>query len=140
MTVPADIVLRMETTALLIGALVAVYWIGTRIVLARAQRGAAGFDRFRLGTPGVVFFTTPDCMTCKAAQVPALRALGERLSGKVQLIEVDALQDAGLAEKWSVLSVPTTFILDREGKPRHVNHGFASAEKLFNQIRELGQI
>jgi hypothetical protein len=39
-------------------------------------------------------------MTCKAAQVPALRALGERLSGKVQLIEVDALQDAGLAKKW----------------------------------------
>jgi hypothetical protein len=39
-----------------------------------------------------------------------------------------------------VLSVPTTFILDREGKPRHVKHGFAFAEKLFKQIRELGQI
>ena len=94
----------------------------------------------RPGIPGVVYFTTPTCVTCKAAQAPALRALTERLSGKVQVIEVDALGDKALAKKWSVLSVPTTFILDRAGRPRHVNHGFASTEKLFGQIRQLGQI
>ena len=79
-------------------------------------------------------------MTCKAAQAPALRALSERLSGEVQVIEVDALDDKALAKKWSVLSVPTTFILDSTGRPRDVNHGFASTEKLFSQIRQLGQI
>ena len=135
----AGVLARLETAALLIGVLALAYWIGTRIVLARARQGASGFRRFRRGLPGVVFFTTPDCMTCKAAQVPALHALTERLSGKVQLIEVDALQDAGVAKEWRVLSVPTTFILDREGTPRHVNHGFASTEKLFNQIQALGQ-
>jgi protein-disulfide isomerase-like protein with CxxC motif len=58
----------------------------------------------------------------------------------VQVIEVSALDDAELAKKWSVLSVPTTFVLDRQGTPRQVNHGFASTEKLAGQIAALGQI
>ncbi len=137
---PAGTVARLELALLLIGGLAAAYWIITRVVLARARRGARGIGRFTPGTPGIVFFTTPECVTCKAAQAPALRALSARLSGKVQVIEVDASNDSALAKTWSVLSVPTTFVLDREGKPRHVNHGFASAEKLFGQIRQLGQI
>jgi len=36
-----------------------------------------------------------------------------------------------------VLSVPTTFIIDSQGRPRRVNHGVASAEKLLNQIEEV---
>ena len=43
-----------------------------------------------------------------------------------------------LARDWSVLSVPTTFVLDRDGTPRQVNHGFASTEKLLGQIIALG--
>jgi thiol-disulfide isomerase/thioredoxin len=87
-----------------------------------------------------VFFTTPDCVACKAAQKPALKELADRLSGRVQVIEVDALDNAVLAREWSVLSVPTTFVLDRNGRPRQVNHGYASTEKLFGQIAALGQI
>ena len=48
-------------------------------------------------------------------------------------------QQAATAKQWSVLSVPTTFILDRDGRPRQVNHGYASTEKLFGQIAALGQ-
>ena len=129
-----------KLAAVVIFALVAAYWLVTRIVLARARRGGQGIGSFTPGTPGVVYFTTPTCVTCKAAQAPALRELAERLSGKVQVIEVDALGDKALAKKWSVLSVPTTFILDSTGRPRHVNHGFASTEKLFGQIRQLVQI
>lgn len=131
---------RIELAAVVILGLVAAYWVVTRIVLARARRGGQNIGSFTPGTPGVVYFTTPTCVTCKAAQAPALRALAERLPGKVQVIEIDALGDKALAKKWSVLSVPTTFILDREGRPRHVNHGFASMEKLFGQISQLGQI
>jgi thiol-disulfide isomerase/thioredoxin len=131
---------RLVLTAGVIGVLLAGYRLLTRVVLARALRGARSIERFTPGTPGVVFFTTPDCMTCKAAQVPALAALNERLGGRVQVIEVDALGDAALAKRWSVLSVPMTFILDRTGRPRHVNHGFASTEKLFAQIAPLAQI
>jgi hypothetical protein len=60
------------------------------------------------------------------------------MPGSVQVIEVDAQDNAALAREWSVLSVPTTFVLDRDGIPRQVNHGFASTEKLLGQIIALG--
>ena len=130
--------LRLIAAAALIAALLGIYRAVTALVLARARRAASGLP-FTTGTPGVVFFTTSDCVTCKVAQRPALQALSARFAGRVQVIEVDALDNAALAKKWSVLSVPTTFVLDRNGTPRQVNHGFASAEKLFGQIDSLGQ-
>jgi thiol-disulfide isomerase/thioredoxin len=131
---------RLILAVVLIAALTGAYRIVTSLVLARAGRKGHDLSQFTPGTPGVVYFTTPDCVTCKAAQKPALTALADRLRGKVQVIEVDALDNAALAKEWSVLSVPTTFVLDRDGKPRQVNHGYASAEKLFGQIAALGQI
>ena len=62
------------------------------------------------------------------------------LQARKQALEVDALDHAVVAKKWSVLSVPTTFVLDRDGRPRQVNHGYASAEKLFGQIAALDRI
>jgi thiol-disulfide isomerase/thioredoxin len=131
---------RLLVAVVLIAVLAGAYRVLTALVLARARRTGASFSEFTPGTPGVVFFTTPDCVTCKAAQKPALKALADRLAGRVQVIEVDALDHAVMAKKWSVLSVPTTFVLDRDGRPRQVNHGYASAEKLFGQIAALDQI
>jgi len=131
---------RLILAALLVAGLLGTYRAVTALVLARAGRKGHGLSQFTPGTPGVVFFTTPDCVTCKAAQKPALQALADRLSGRVQVIEVDAQDNAVLAKEWSVLSVPTTFVLDRDGRPRQVNHGYASTEKLFGQLAALGQI
>jgi thiol-disulfide isomerase/thioredoxin len=131
-------ILRLVLAIVLIGVLVGAYRGVTAIVLARAGKKGRGLLPFRTGTPGVVFFTTPDCVTCKAAQRPALAELENRLPGSVQVIEVDALDNAALAREWSVLSVPSSFVLDRSGTPRQVNHGYASTEKLFGQIVALG--
>jgi thiol-disulfide isomerase/thioredoxin len=135
-----ETLVRLIFAAALVAALAAAYRVVKSLMLARVHRQGNTLTQFTPGTPGVVFFTTPDCVTCKAAQKPALRALSDRLSGRVQVIEVDALDNAVMARKWSVLSVPTTFVLDRNGKPRQVNHGYASTEKLFGQITALGQI
>jgi thiol-disulfide isomerase/thioredoxin len=128
---------RLALALVLIAGIVGTYRAVTAFVLARAGKNDRGFLPFRPGTPGVVFFTTPDCVTCKAAQRPALAELADRMPGSVQVIEVDALDNAVLAREWSVLSVPTTFVLDRNGTPRQVNHGFASTEKLLGQIVAL---
>jgi hypothetical protein len=126
---------RLLVAVLIAGALVAAYRLVTAFVLSRSRRKARGLSMFTPGLPAVLFFTTPDCVTCKAAQRPALRAAQDRLEGLFQLIEVDALDSPGLAREWSVLSVPTTYILDRDGRPLQVNHGYASTEKLIAQLR-----
>jgi thiol-disulfide isomerase/thioredoxin len=128
---------RVILAALVAAGLFGGYRAMTAIVLSRAARKARRLAEFTPGTPGVLYFTTPDCVTCKAAQKPALRALAQRLPGSVQVIEIDAMDNAAMAREWSVLSVPTTFVLDRDGTPRQVNHGFASTDKLMGQLASL---
>jgi thiol-disulfide isomerase/thioredoxin len=130
-------IVRAGLAVLLAAALFGVYRAMTAAVLSHAAKKAGRLSEFTPGIPGILYFTTPDCLTCKAAQKPALRALAERLSGSVQVIEIDAADNTAMARQWSVLSVPTTFVLDRDGKPRQVNHGFASTDKLLGQLTAL---
>ena len=127
--------LRLLFTVLISGALVAVYLAVTRLVLAKAGSGVRKLAAYVAGLPAVVLFTTPSCAVCKAAQRPALATLKDRLADRVQVIEIDALENRELAEEWSVFSVPTTFVVDRKGVPRQVNQGFASADKLLGQLQ-----
>jgi thioredoxin-related protein len=59
------------------------------------------------------------------------------LPEKLNLVEVDAISNPEMAKEWGVISVPTIFILDSEGKPRHINHGVSTKEKLLMQINSL---
>jgi hypothetical protein len=126
--------LRAAVAIVLAGGLFAVYRIARGIALSRARDSATRLAAFTPGVPGIVFFTTADCVTCKAAQRPALRAIAGKLPGRVQIIEVDAVDNPEVAADWSVLTVPTTYVVDSTGRPRQVNHGFAPEEKLLAQL------
>lgn len=103
--------------------------------LGRTARRAPGLEAWRTGTPGILYFTTPECAPCRTLQRPALAQLQADLGAEVQVIEVDAAARPAVADHWGVLSVPTTFILDASGAPRHVNHGVTSAETLKRQVQ-----
>jgi len=94
-------------------------------------------ETIRPGIPAILYFTTPTCVPCKTVQRPALAHLQERLGDSIQVIEIDAAAQPELANYWGVLSVPTTFIIDGRGRPRRVNHGVSSADKLQRQIEEV---
>ncbi len=88
----------------------------------------------RKGVPAVLYFTTPTCAPCKYAQRPALGKLQTQLGEAVQVIQVDATEDPDAASRWGVQTVPTTYVLDGDGKPMHVNHGVADVNKLMKQL------
>jgi len=93
---------------------------------------------FRAGVPGVVLFTADYCYPCKSQQQPAIRNLVDQLgTDKVQCFQVDVEANPDVAQRWGVLSLPTTFILDGNGTPREVNHGVTPAQKLKRQIEAL---
>ena len=94
------------------------------------------FANFAPGKPGVVLFTAEYCYPCITQQKPAIRSLVEQMA--VQIIEVDVEKNPEVAQRWGVLSLPTTFILDRDGKPRDINHGVTSTEKLKRQLEAVG--
>ena len=122
---------------------IAAYWGWNKFQLRRLSRARGGrlmgLETMQAGTPGILYFTTPDCQVCKTTQKPALKRLEAEMAGGLQIIEVDATVQPGLADYWGVLSVPTTFIIDSQGQPRHINHGMTGKEKLRRQIEETSR-
>ncbi len=121
----------------------ALYWGWNRFQLRRLGRKPAGrlrgLETFRPGVPGILYFTTPDCQICLTTQKPALRRLEAEMGSGVQIVEVDATVQPDLADYWGVLSVPTTFIIDAQGQPHHINHGLTGKEKLRRQLEATRQ-
>jgi thiol-disulfide isomerase/thioredoxin len=121
----------------------AAYWGWNRIQLRRLGRKPEGklrgLETFQPGVPGVLYFTTPDCQVCLTTQKPALRRLEAEMGSGVQIVEVDATVRPDLADYWGVLSVPTTFIIDAQGQPHHINHGLTGKEKLRRQLEATRQ-
>jgi thioredoxin 1 len=133
----ADPLVRAIWAILIVGILVGAYWALNWVIIARARGKRLGLETIRPGIPAILYFTTPTCVPCKTVQRPALAKLQERLGDSIQVIEIDAAAQPELANYWGVLSVPTTFIIDRRGKPRRVNHGVSGADKLKKQIEEV---
>lgn len=131
---------RLVITLLVVG----LGWLTYRTVSAsivRRQRGRAlRLDGYRPGRPAVLYFTAPGCGPCETVQHPALLELEALFSGRVQVIEIDATEQPALADAWGVLTVPTTFIIDSQGRPRGVNHGVARAGKLAHQLTAVGEL
>jgi thiol-disulfide isomerase/thioredoxin len=127
--------------AVLIGlACVGLYLAWTRWQLWRVRRLAVapGLDELQAGKSAVLYFTAPGCVPCRTVQAPALEVLQADLGAALQVIKIDASARPDVADYWGVLSVPTTFVLDRQGRARRVNHGVASADKLRGQLEEVG--
>jgi hypothetical protein len=137
----ADVLARLGLAIVLIVVGVGLYWGWNQWQLRRlgaprgAQQGLRGLEGLRPGVPGILYFTTPDCQVCLTAQRPALARLQAELGDGLQVIEVDASAQTDLADYWGVLSVPTTFIIGTDGRPRSMNHGLSSKEKLLHQVQ-----
>ncbi|MBI3742009.1 MAG: thioredoxin family protein [Chloroflexi bacterium] len=133
---------RIVSATIIFALGIALYFVWTRGKLWRLRRGAAsmrGLETREEGKPAILYFTSPDCIPCRTLQIPALERLISQARGALQIIKIDATLYPKTADSWGVLSVPTTFIIDHQGKPRRVNHGVTSAAKLRQQLREIGE-
>ena len=83
--------------------------------------------------PTLVYFTTPMCAICRTTQRPAFDRLKAKMD-QINIVKVDAAEDRESAQRWGVLSVPTTFVLDKDGNPVKVNNGFVDEHKLSSQL------
>lgn len=135
-----EILLRFGIALLIILMAIIAYRLVTAWRLARLRRkkyNPVVELGGRIGVPAILYFTMPDCVPCKTMQAPAIESLQVQFGERLQVIKIDASERNDLADAWGVLSVPTTFIIDAQGQPRHVNNGVASAAKLRQQLRDL---
>lgn len=129
---------RLIITALVAGIALIAY----RFAFARQQNrihALADTDpllsAIALDHPTIVYFTSPTCLPCKTVQQPALEQLQQDLQD-IQVIKVDVTTDPDAARRWGVMTAPTTFILDRSGRPDAINYGSVDAQQLKTQISQ----
>lgn len=85
--------------------------------------------------PRIVYFTTQTCVVCKAQQEPAISAVLARMGDGLRIERHDAIEERELADRYGVLTVPTTAVYDGAGELVTVNRGFAPAALLLSQLR-----
>lgn len=129
---------RLIVALVLLALGVAAYAVVNRRQVRRATALATHdplLNGLKAGVATIVYFTTPTCIPCKTQQLPALNRLQQELGEAVQIVRVDATENPDAAQRWGVLSVPTTFVLDAQGTTRAVNHGVTETAKLLQQLR-----
>ena len=84
----------------------------------------------------VLAFSSEDCSPCHTLQRPALNRLLDARQGRVSVVEIDAASSPDLTQRYAVLTVPTTVVLDETGRARAINYGFAPLAKLLAQVDE----
>ena len=120
---------------LLAAAAVILLWLLLRWRSGRYRRpGASDLVAAHGSRPLVLAFSTPECVPCRTQQKPALAELARRYPGRLAVREVDAAAEPDLADRFGIMTVPSTVVVDGRGRILAINHGVATWEKLAGQL------
>jgi thioredoxin 1 len=85
----------------------------------------------------ILAFSSEDCRPCHTLQRPALEEVSAQKGDLVAISWIDAPSEPDLAQRYHVLTVPTTVVLDTENRVQAINYGFAPTGRLLEQINAI---
>ncbi|MCR8692569.1 thioredoxin family protein [Rhodococcus pyridinivorans] len=88
------------------------------------------------GVPVVLHFSAPWCGPCAAVRRVVVQVL-DREPGRAREVELDLDENPVLARTLGVLSLPTTFVFDGDGRERFRASGVPSADDLRTALASL---
>src|SRR2546430_14055785 len=110
-------------------------WAGRMVVEQRRQRalGAAPHPLLEQNVDNqdgrsqarvhILAFSSDDCRQCHQLQDPALQRITAAHGETVSIRHIDAPTSPELTERYQVLTVPTTVLLDANNKVHAINYG-----------------
>ncbi len=143
------IIVRIGMLALVSLLVCAIVWYGRRFVEKRRQLAFAalppqslsvmnGTDANAASPPvRILAFSSADCHQCHTMQTPALQRVTGARKYQVSVEEIDAPGSPELTQRYQVLTLPTTVVLDASGRVHAVNYGFANTQHLLAQVDEV---
>jgi len=88
--------------------------------------------------PTLVYFWSEGCGQCRSTQAPIVERLGETLGAKkLRVEEIDVGKEPQRAAAWGVRTVPTIYILDKQGGVKYVQNGIATDRVIRDQLHGL---
>jgi hypothetical protein len=127
--------------------LLLVVWSGRRFVEMQRLRALAAVPITSDGdTTGasaslsqvrILAFSSDDCRQCHEMQIPALQRVLDARGSKVSVAEVDAPNSPDLTQRYRILTLPSTVVMDAAGRAHAVNYGFANTQRLLDQVDEV---
>ena|SRR5215467_1516811 len=126
--------------------LVFVVWSGRRFVEAQRRRaltavpltfGGVTDMNESLSLVRILAFSSDNCRQCHEMQIPALQRVLDARGSKVSVAEVDAPNSPELTQRYKILTLPSTVIMDVAGYAHAVNYGFANTQRLLDQVDEV---
>jgi uncharacterized SAM-binding protein YcdF (DUF218 family) len=85
----------------------------------------------------ILAFSSETCRPCHTLQRPALEAITAQHGDAVAVSWIDAPTSPELTERFHVLTVPTTVVLDGQNQVQAINYGFAPTSRLLEQINAI---
>jgi len=134
-------VLVLVSIMLLLGV-----WSGRRFVEAQRRRALAAVPLSSRGDTNadaslslvrILAFSSDDCRQCHEMQIPALQRVLDARGSMVSVAEVDTPNSPDLAQRYRILTLPSTVIMDAAGRTHAVNYGFANTQRLLDQVDEV---
>lgn len=104
---------------------------------ALAEEDSTGISSTTVSPVRILAFSSSDCRQCHQLQIPALQQVKDTYGEQVAIVEVDAPNEPELTQRYRVLTVPTTVVLDTVGRAQAVNYGFANSVKLRGQVGKV---
>jgi thiol-disulfide isomerase/thioredoxin len=121
---------------LLIALIVMAAGVGLYRLFQRWQQARASSAFEPTGKPTVLYFRSDTCAPC-LTQARFLEQVRRQFGDRVAIEKIDADVERGRADRFGVFTVPTTLVMDAEGKVRHANYGLVEPAKLAAQLAEV---
>jgi thioredoxin-like negative regulator of GroEL len=89
--------------------------------------------------PALLYFRSDTCAVCptQARYVEQVMANGAGGNGRVILHTINVDDQPDQAQRYGVMTLPTTMLLDATGQVRQINYGLTPAPKLAQQLQTL---
>ena len=140
----AEFLVRAGALVLVSMFVVLVVWSGRRFVEAQRRRALAAVPlspgvatSASLSQVRILAFSSDDCRQCHEMQIPALQRVLDARGSKVSVAEVDAPNSPDLTQRYRIMTLPSTVIMDASGRAHAVNYGFANTQRLLDQVDEV---
>jgi len=86
--------------------------------------------------PTLLIFGSDSCAPCITQEI-YIDKLETDLQDIISVEKIDVDINRELADELGIFTLPTTVLVDKSGKVRHINYGLTTASKLEGQLEKL---